>query len=708
MSEEKIDVKKLTISQAIDLFFDEKISKNELKEAFDKRSLFKLNSKKLENVLYAQRKNPSMFPKKLRIKSSDIIYEYGRTMSAGQLMNLASKGYVSEKDLLKALKKSKVMTVLAAVVEKENQDDKSKKEIKPEPKEAPQDDLVDDTKKSEDIVDLPNKQENESAENLLPENQAERDFVDEDILKKEDVARFFTAYRLLKMFFTKKMTREFKEAYEEAFKDNTQLTESKSKEMIKELKDIFKDNIQALFIIIMRLHFKGMILSKDVEEMIKAEFFREKIFEPCDEYDVLDKDGNVIYSYKKRIRIEEHLEPDDGTVLEVETEKLQDTIEDSREEETDEVDLDIVPETENYPILEPITREEVVEAYRDSTIDTELFKRIFTMSELIQMYRQRKISVKIFALFDENKRKNEILKAFEEGYIHLEEIMELFFYHDGISVKELKSIIKELPKRVAIVRFITAQTGFKKIFELYKHKLIDFNILCELRAQSYISEEEFEEIRTIIDKEEFYSDIESTIFYTRINKESKVEELPELESVSEVVPEERTSDFIVDISDGEKVLLTKVLGISEEEIQSISIIDSKDENGNPTSLDGYQIISDKADGLVIFGKFDYTSPIFVMGYEEAAYFLRIRDDEYDNYIYDDLMFAERLDNNSQICVVEHDENMGKNIVQALCELSEVARERYSEDEKYIAEVRDFIKEIDDKYLEIVKDTNTNM
>ena len=51
MSEEKIDVKKLTISKAITLFLEGKISKKDLKESFDKDDLFKLNSKQLEDVL---------------------------------------------------------------------------------------------------------------------------------------------------------------------------------------------------------------------------------------------------------------------------------------------------------------------------------------------------------------------------------------------------------------------------------------------------------------------------------------------------------------------------------------------------------------------------------------------------------------------------------------------------------------------------------
>ena len=45
MSEEKIDVKKLTISKAITLFLEGKISKKDLKESFDKDDLIKLNSK---------------------------------------------------------------------------------------------------------------------------------------------------------------------------------------------------------------------------------------------------------------------------------------------------------------------------------------------------------------------------------------------------------------------------------------------------------------------------------------------------------------------------------------------------------------------------------------------------------------------------------------------------------------------------------------
>ena len=410
--------------------------------------------------------------------------------------------------------------------------------------------------------------------------------------------------------------------------------------------------------------------------------------------------------------------------------------------------------------MEPLTEDEIIDAYRDSKIDGELFKKIFTMEELLDMYKYKKISIKVFSLFNQNIRKSEILKAYKEGYIHLEEIMELFFYYDGISAKELKSIINEMPQKVSIIRFITINTGFEKIFELYKNKLIDFNMLCLLKYQDYISEIQFKQIRGVVDKEEFYDDIKTKVFYTSKILDIHEEKIPMIES-EEVVPvletyeekaselepdedetpelepdedeapeleldedetpvleleevekpllesEDKKEESIVEISDSERVLLTKVLGISEEEIQSISLIESKDENGNPTMLDGYQVISDKTDGLVIFGKFDYSSPIFVMTYEEASYFFTSKEDE-EVYISNELMFVQRLENNEQIRVVEHDDNMGKTIVQALCDLSETARSRYIDDEQYMLEVNEYIRTIDEKYREMVNESNNNM
>ena len=758
MSEEKIDAKKLTISKAIDLFLEGKISKDDMKDAFDKRSLFKLDSRKLEDVLYIQKKDSSKFPKKLRIKSSDIVYEYGRTLSSGQFMNLAERGYVSEADVLKALKKSKVITILAAVAEKESKVEADKKEGQNKDKREEKGDTKDsknslEDEKEEESEKLDDNNVQVKTEQIKPDGEEKlevQEFSEDDILTKERVSSFFSADRLLKMFFAKKMTKEFTEAYEDAFKGDDEHNQSKSKQIIKELKEIFKDNLQALYIILIRLHFRGMVLAHDIEDIIKAEFFREKIFETCDEYDVLDKEGNVIYSYKRVKKAskedeKEEVEQEDSVVilaLEDGKEKSDASVDVSKTEsvldESDgaELSLDLMPETEDYSILEPLTKEEVIDAYKDSNIDGNLFKQFFSMSELLQMYKQRKISVKVFSLFDENKRKSEILKAYKEGYIHLEEIMELFFDYDGITAKELKSIIKEMPKKVAIVRYITFETEFKKIFELYKNKLIDFNVLCMLRDQSYISLEEFEQIRNIIDKDKFYESIELKTFYTsKLEEKSLLNEQIVLEQDSqEVVEENRDSQegdikkdkevskvesdksddeekenkAIVEISDGERMLLTKVLGISEEEIENISIIDSKDENGQPTVLDGYQIISDKKDGLVIFGKFDYESPIFVMGYEEASYFLRSRNDEDDELISDDLMFVERLETNNQVRVVEHDENMGKTILQALCDLSEVAQARYSENEQYIAEVREYIKTIDEHYIEMMRESKNNM
>lgn len=720
MSEEKINVKSLTVSKAVDLFLEGKISKSDMKDAFDKSSLFRVNSKRLEKILDAQKKDSTMFPKSLRIKSSDIIHEYGRTLSAGELMNLASKGYVSEEDVLKALKKNTVMTILASVDERDNTAPKK------------EDTKTKDDEKPDEMV-------------VTPDN----------ILKKDDVKKFFSPDRLLKMFFAHKMTREFAEAYEEAFKDDYEHNQAKSKELIKELKDIFQDNLQALYIVVIRLHFKGMILVDDVEEMIKGEFFREKIYDPSDEYDVLDKDGNVIYRYK-RIKSGNDVEQEDVsdiTYIEIDS-------------DTEDSELDDVRDEAHYPVLEPITQDEVIDEYNDSNIDITTLKCFFTMSELQELYKQKRVNVQVFTLVEPEKRKGEILRAYQNGYMHLEGIMELFFYYDGITAKELKSIIKEIPRKVAIVRFITVDTGFEKIYELYKNKLIDFNILCQLRDQGYISIEKFEEIRGCVNKEEFYDSIKSQTFYTYKQKEPGVTAIVEsqpdnadhletdeavegsldytsnktdlepnelLDRLNEALQHGRVQDddipettiqvdndleilnednsdkkSLIEISDSERVLLAKVLGVSEEEIRNISIISSKDKSGLPTVLDGYQIISIQADGLVIFGKFDFTSPIYVMTYEEASYYLQSRDDVDVHYIYDDLMYTKRLEGNSQVCVVEHDENMGRNIIEAVCKLSEVARERYSRENQYMEEVRSYIRVIDEKYAEMIIELNNNV
>lgn len=701
MSEEKIDVKKLTVSKALSLFMEGKIPKKDLKDAIDKDDIFKkLSYSELEDLLYRQRRRASDFPKELRIKSDDILYQYGRNISAGILMNLASKGYVSEKDVLKALNKTPVLLALAVVSEKENDKDKSaekEEKLKDDVKEEPKETATPKLKK----IDIKESEEQDVEENITTE-PVEQTFTGADVLDKDTVKLFFSADRLIKMFFARKMTREFTEAYEDAFKDDIAYREKSSKDIIKELQEIFKDNLQALFIIVMRLHFRGMVLSQDVQDAIKAEFFTEKTFELCDEYDVLDKEGNVIYSYKrddKKKKIEsitsevlyiEGVVEDESSIAESEQSIVENegSIDESEQAILEDGETSLDDEAVvNYPILEPITREELSDAYKDDNVNGNVFGLIFSDEELLEMYKSGKVSIKIFTLINKDKRKEELLKGYSGGYVHLEDIMELYFEYDGISVEVLEDIIKELPQKVSIIRFISFDTDLKKIYELYKNRLIDFNILYLLRCQEFITESEYTEIRTLVNKDEFYASIESRVFYTR-----KPEE------------ENQLSDKCkVEISDTERVLLSKVMGISEEEIDNISIIYSKFEDGTGSMLDGYHVISDKRDGLVIFGKFDYVSPIYVMRYEEAAYYLRSRDGIDRSYIYDDLLFAERLENNEQVRIVAHDENMAKTIVEAMCELSEEARERYIDDVQYMQEVLEYIKTIDENYVEKIKE-----
>lgn len=712
MSEEKIDLKKLTRSQAIDAFYAGKVSKKELEDALDKKDLFKLRFKELEDVLYNQKKSPKMFPKELRIKSEDISKEYGRTLSGGQIMRLAEKDYITETDLLKALGKSELLMFLEVEEmqkedEEENQEKDKSDDGKSEVKKEEQEEKVEEVSLSETKI-----------ESLQVEDKK----LSKKILEKEDVDGFFSAKRLTQMYFAKKMTKEFTEVYQEAFKDEPEYSERKSREIIDELKSIFKDNVHALYIVMMRLHLKGFITGHDIITDIDIEFFKEKAFKDSGIYEVLDKDGNVLYSYNapevaivseepmqdeaepKQVS-EEVIQDEENKTLEipVDTEKTEEPLEveesdslEPVEEEPEEIidEMETIPETEDYPVIEPLTEEEIIEAFRDEFIDSEVFKRFFTFSELMHMYKTRKLPVKVFALIEDDKRVDEIIKAYDEDNIHLEGIMELYFYYNAISGKGLKRIIKNLPKRVSLLRYIGVNISIDKVFELYENELIDFNALTLLKDQGYISEETYNKIRLYVDKVRFYDSIKNKEFRTN-KKEDDIEK--DVEN-----PENNTSNPLVEMSDQEKVLLSKVVGITDEELENASIIRSEDEDGNKTKLDGYQVISDSNDGLVIFGKFDYASPIFVMTFEEAAYFFRNRDEDDLSLIYDDLLYRERFENNSQIAIVEHDENMGTKLLEVLSLLSEEARQRYSDDQKYLEEVKEYIRSIDEKYKELAE------
>lgn len=697
MSEEKIDLKKLTRSQVIDAFYNGKVSKKELEDVLDKKDLFKLRFKELEDILYNQKKSPKMFPKELRIKSEDILKEYGRTLSGGQLIRLAEKDYVTEIDLLKALGKYEIFTFLG-VQESQIEDDEEKKEVSEKDKE--------------------NEVKKEEAENIEDKNlnipqieisQIEDEETSKRIVDKEDVDKFFSAKKLTEMYFSKKMTKEFVENYQEAFKDEKDYSEKKSREVIDELKTIFKDNMHALYIVMMRLHLKGFVTGHDIITEVDIEFFKEKAFKDSGMYEVLDNDGNVLYRYNAPepvIILEENLEKEnepisqneENKILEIpdDVEKVEESLETVEIEETEEVtdEMENIPETENYLVIEPLSEEEIIEAFKDEYIDSEVFKRFFTFSELMYMYKTRKLPVKVFALIEDDKRTDEIIKAYDKNIIHFEEIMELYFYYNAISVKGLKRVIKNLPKRVSLLRYIGAGITIDKVFELYENELIDFNTLTLLKEQEYISEDTYNKIRLYVDKVNFYDSIKNKEFRTNVKVDDSEKKLEEQEN-NKITP-------LVEMSDQERILLSKVVGITDEELENISIIKSEDENGNKTKIDEYQIISDSKDGLVIFGKFDYSSPIFVMTFEEAAYFFRNRDEDDLSLIYDDLLYRERFENNSQIAIVEHDENMGTKLLEALSLLSEEAKNRYSNDQKYLEDVKEYIRSIDEKYKELAE------
>ena len=133
-----------------------------------------------------------------------------------------------------------------------------------------------------------------------------------------------------------------------------------------------------------------------------------RLVEVCDEYDVLDKDGNIIYSYKKDDN-KNRLEGKINLLVE------EDTIEEpeiltSKEEEEPNLPAENIDEepVEEYPILAPITREELYDEYRDENVDGTILGMIFSDEEIIEMYKNNKASVKIFTLLSTEKRKQEM------------------------------------------------------------------------------------------------------------------------------------------------------------------------------------------------------------------------------------------------------------------------------------------------------------
>lgn len=355
----------------------------------------------------------------------------------------------------------------------------------------------------------------------------------------------------------------------------------------------------------------------------------------------------------------------------------------------DEFNIDYL---ENQYMNDKISISEILLLYQLGGIDADVIAEYYSIDDMINLYKESKIPVSALSAV---KDKESLFSRIETNYVEddfpIEDIMVLYFSLDTINVSQLGEIVDLSSDELDVAAFVDAETGFDKIKELFEYKIIDYSSLTVFRDQGYITEEEFKKIREVIDKEEFFSKLKGTVYKVITERKTVHDRTGEIKASSSVEHKEDKSMF-----DSEIELLSRILSIDMTS-SDYATIESYNEAGRPTTLNNYRIYGNSENGLVVFRKSEKSNAIFIMPFYQAAYFLNGEEQNGEVEIKNRIKDKAYLKTLDQVRVIIHTEHLGRNIVEAVCELSPDLVAKLKSETGYVQDVEEMVKRMQKEY-----------
>ena len=256
----------------------------------------------------------------------------------------------------------------------------------------------------------------------------------------------------------------------------------------------------------------------------------------------------------------------------------------------------------------------IVDLYNNDIISSKQFLKLLEIKqvETKDLFTGNVMSEQELKLITSEKKADIFSTAIEENKLTVEELMDLYLYRDAIKIYDLKKALIKGKVYESLAPYLSQNTDKFKIQELYVNFLIDYNTLIMLKREHIISEDEFDTMKTKIDRDKFYEDLANTkdlyIHTTPDNISSSISHFYKAGT-------EEKQDF-----KQEQQMLSELYGV-DKSYEDYTTIHATDLDGNPTSLDGYTCLPMPRFDVVTLKKFNTDSDTFIMPYQQAAYFL---------------------------------------------------------------------------------------
>lgn len=338
-----------------------------------------------------------------------------------------------------------------------------------------------------------------------------------------------------------------------------------------------------------------------------------------------------------------------------------------------------------------LTTEQIIGYYNKGIISEKTISNFFNNNELFALYQTGKANGKILMAVNDV---NLLQQKFLDGEIADYDFLELYF-NGNISINDLSDGLEMAEKTIDISSFITEETPYAKIKELFSSFVIDYAALLSLQSQGILSSEQLEELKTLLNTKEFFEELRKGSIYsvsTNREKESAGGRTP---SVLKLPKEEK--DFSKEIA-----LISEILE-KDVEKEPDSFIESKNAAGKPTTLNNYRIFgNEELDGIIILQKSKRGNAVYVMNVHQLMYFLHGEENNEGKIEVRDRGLQDKayLRTLQGVRIVNHGENFGRNLVEATAQISPKIKERVKKaDAQYVDKTKRLIEKLKEQYME---------
>ncbi|MBR3153180.1 MAG: hypothetical protein IKF52_06265 [Clostridia bacterium] len=331
-----------------------------------------------------------------------------------------------------------------------------------------------------------------------------------------------------------------------------------------------------------------------------------------------------------------------------------------------------------------LSEDNLFRLYNDKIVPLDVICDLYTSDELLKFYVDGKLNSDILKSIPKDDAYVFLSTSVENGKLNSKDIYDCYI-RDNIDLEQFGEILSDNNSQDNISDFINENTGSEKIKELYTSFIISDDELEKLNKRGFISEDECEKIRNLLQKDEFFDGL----------KKKKSIFIGGEEQHKEKVDDgyRKTTSF----SRGEKK-------INKMRISSDTIKDFYEEIGGMreypvilgnTSLAGYSIVGFPDYDLVILENFDKVqNATYIMSFQQLLFY---KNNEHKANVEFDIGGKSVLRSSDKVKVHNHTSGFGKNIVSSIKGMSKVASEKFKIDREYKEIIGEYINDIRDEY-----------